>query len=376
MINPFLTKGYLGPEYFCDRKEEADKILSAIKNGRDLVIYGRRRVGKSALITHVYNILGNKSLNVWVDLLPTNNMNDLVSYTASAILRSINRDTSIGKKVWEGIKSLRPAMTFDELSGQPTVSFDITKEELRIKTFGELIQVLKNTKKKIVLAFDEFQQIQNYEEKNVESQLRTMLQTLPNISFIFSGSDQHMLMQMFENKDRPFYSFGQYMKLDRIPPLLYLEFIQNHFKKAKKRISDEDIMEIIEWCNYRTFNIQMVMNRLYSLDEKKLGDAEVRMVKETILKEKGEIYYTIRRLVTSGQWEVIEAFAKEGEIEAPYGKYFMKKHGFTNSSIIRRAVQTCLKNNIFYNVYDQERSYYEIDDVFLRRWIMMTRRMN
>ncbi len=376
MENPFLTKGYLGPEYFCDRKDETEKVLSAIHNGRDLVIYGRRKVGKSALITHVYHMLGKKSLNVWVDLLPTNNMNDLVSYTASAILRSINSDTSIGKKVWDGIKSLRPAMTFDELSGQPSVSFDISKEEMRIKTFGELIQVLKNTKKKIVIAFDEFQQIQNYEEQNVESQLRTMLQTLPNISFIFSGSDQHMLMQMFENKDRPFYSFGQYLKIDRIPPDLYLQFIQKHFKKAKKTISDEDIMEIIEWCNYRTFNIQMVMNRLYSLDKKKIMEADVRKVKETILNEKGEIYYTIRRLVTSGQWEVIEAFAKEGEIEAPYGKYFMKKHGFTNSSIIRRAVQTCLQNNIFYNVYDHERSYYEIDDVFLRRWIMMTRRMN
>jgi pyridoxine 5'-phosphate synthase PdxJ len=127
-----------------------------------------------------------------------------------------------------------------------------------------------------------------------------MLQTLPNISFIFSGSDQHMLIQMFENKDRPFYSFGQYMKLGRIPPQLYLEFIQNHFKKGKKMISDEDIMEVIEWCNYRTFNIQMVMNRLYSLDKRKIDDADVRMVKETILREKGEMYYTIRRLVTSG----------------------------------------------------------------------------
>ncbi|MFT4533938.1 MAG: AAA+ ATPase superfamily predicted ATPase [Saprospiraceae bacterium] len=64
--------------------------------------------------------------------------------------------------------------------------------------------MLKSAKKKIVLAFNEFQQIQNYEEKNVEPQLRTLLQTLPNISFVFSGSDQSMLMQMFENKDQSF----------------------------------------------------------------------------------------------------------------------------------------------------------------------------
>ncbi|MFT6333850.1 MAG: hypothetical protein ACI86M_001957 [Saprospiraceae bacterium] len=35
MKNPFLTKGYFGPEYFCDRKDEAEKILSAIHNGRE-----------------------------------------------------------------------------------------------------------------------------------------------------------------------------------------------------------------------------------------------------------------------------------------------------------------------------------------------------
>jgi len=371
-----LTKGYVTPEYFCDREEETEKIISAIHNGRDLVIYGRRKMGKSALISHVFYKLGKGSLNVWIDLLPSNNMNDLIDYTASAILRSIDNNTSIGKKVWEGIKSLRPAMSFDEFSGQPSVSFDITKEELKIKTFGELIQVLQNTKKKVVLAFDEFQQIQNYEENNIESQLRTLLQTLPNISFIFSGSDQHMLMQMFENKDRPFYNFGQYMKLGRIEPELYLAFIQKHFKKAKRKISKDLILEIIEWCNYRTFNIQMVMNRLYSIDVKTITEAEVKMVKETILREKDEIYYTIRRLVSKGQWAVIEAFAREGQIEFPYGREFMRKNEFSNPSIVRRAIQTCLKYNIFYNVVDHERSYFEIDDIFLRRWIEMTKKMN
>ncbi|MFT4533937.1 MAG: hypothetical protein ACJA1A_002667 [Saprospiraceae bacterium] len=100
------------------------------------------------------------------------------------------------------------------------------------------------------------------------------------------------------------------MKLDRVLPLPYLDFFQSHFEKAKKKKSDEDIMEIMECCNYRTVNIQKVMNRLDNLEEKKLCDAEVRMAKETILKEDGEIYHTIRRLVTSGQWEVIESFAK------------------------------------------------------------------
>ena len=116
-------------------------------------------------------------------------------------------------------------------------------------------------------------------------------------------------------------------------------------------------------------NIQILANRLYSLNRKKLSQEDLRSMKETILTEKEDIYYTLKRVVSKGQWKVIAAFAREGKVYEPYGKTFMQKYGFSNSSTIRRVVQFCLERGLLYQSLDGEESYFELDDVFLRRWV-------
>ena len=367
--NPFLTKGYLRPEYFCDREEETAAILSAIANGRDLVLYGKRKMGKSALIKHVFHQLDSKTITTWVDLLPTTNFGDFLTHTANAVLSAYEEDDPLYKKIWDGMKKLRPTVTYDEITGSPNVSFDINDTTTRINTFSALIHLLTSSSKKVVLALDEFQQIQQYPEKNIAEHLRTLLQSLPNVTVIFSGSDQHMLLDMFNNIDAPFYQFGQYLKLGPIDSDKYVDFIEAHFTKNKKKIDRGDIYNIIEWCNHRTMNIQILANRLYSLNRKKLSQEDLRSMKETILTEKEDIYYTLKRVVSKGQWKVIAAFAREGKVYEPYGKTFMQKYGFSNSSTIRRVVQFCLERGLLYQSLDGEESYFELDDVFLRRWV-------
>ena len=44
--NPFIIKGYQGPEYFCDRRDETRRLISAIENGRDVTLMAPRRYGK------------------------------------------------------------------------------------------------------------------------------------------------------------------------------------------------------------------------------------------------------------------------------------------------------------------------------------------
>lgn len=116
-------------------------------------------------------------------------------------------------------------------------------------------------------------------------------------------------------------------------------------------------------------NIQMVANRLYSMNSKKITRVDIEKKKELILKEKEDIYYTMRRILSKGQWKVIEAFAEEGKVYEPYGKKFMQKFRFTNSSTIRRVVTYCLDKGLLYQSNDGQESYFELDDIFLRRWL-------
>ena len=52
--NPFLISGYYGPEFFCDREQEAGSILEALQNGRNVTLTAPRRMGKTGLIRHVF----------------------------------------------------------------------------------------------------------------------------------------------------------------------------------------------------------------------------------------------------------------------------------------------------------------------------------
>ena len=47
MDNPFVTKGYAGAEYFCDRVEETMKLVELTTNGNNMALISPRRVGKT-----------------------------------------------------------------------------------------------------------------------------------------------------------------------------------------------------------------------------------------------------------------------------------------------------------------------------------------
>jgi len=57
--NPFLIRGYAGPEYFCDRTAETQQLVSAISNGRDVTLVAPRRYGKTGLIHNAVRMHGD-----------------------------------------------------------------------------------------------------------------------------------------------------------------------------------------------------------------------------------------------------------------------------------------------------------------------------
>ena len=44
MINPFVTVGYAGPEYFCDRKQETRDIMDMLVNENNVALISPRHI--------------------------------------------------------------------------------------------------------------------------------------------------------------------------------------------------------------------------------------------------------------------------------------------------------------------------------------------
>ena len=232
IMNPFLITGYAAPKYFCDRVSETNTILDTLQNGRNITLTSPRRLGKTGLIKHIFYQLKKQGATViYIDLYPTESLNDFTQAFASAVLGQLDSNPIKAlKKIATVIKGLRPYLTVDPATNQPKVGLDIAIGT-ETSTLDQVFNYLKRSEKQCYIAFDEFQQIANYPEKNIEALLRSYIQDLHNTRFIFSGSQSHMLGEMFLSPKRPFYQSTSEKSIGTINENVYYKFSAAFFKK-------------------------------------------------------------------------------------------------------------------------------------------------
>ena len=366
--NPFIISGYVSPDYFCDREKETQKIISAVTSGRNITLFSIRRLGKTGLINHVLNKLGsnrNRTL-FYMDILPTQNINEFMNLLTNEVITKIeSKSEKVFKKIGELFKGIRPAISLDSVSGMPNLSFNFASEAEAANTIDQLFKYLSGQKKKLIIAIDEFQQIVNYPEKNTEALLRSHIQRLTNVNFIFSGSQKHMLTSIFSHYGKPFYQSTEMMELNKLEAAEYLVFIKAKFEFGGIEINNEQIKRILNWTRGHTFYTQFFCNRLFSMGLKVIQDESISRLMYEIMNENEAVYINYRNLLTDFQWKVLRAIAKEGKIKLIHSKEFISKHDLHTPSSVQAAVSALLNKEMIYKDNDE----YFIYDVFLEHWL-------
>lgn len=368
LSNPFPTVGYYGQEYFCDRQNEASQLIRNIENGNSTTIISIRRIGKTGLIHHVLGQLPKGWKGIYIDILSTENINEFLNNLATSIIQGIPQKSSLGKKFWDFIQSLRPVISFDTLTGAPQASFNISikKTELNIKS---VLQFLDSQDFKTIIAIDEFQQILNYPEKNTDAWLRSIIQQLKNVVFIFSGSQQHIMNEMFTSPNRPFYRSTQYLKLEKIDIDIYAGFIVKQFKKYNKQIDLLLALEVIEWCNIHTYYVQQLFNRIFSGTNTNVTKEIWHQQANELLNEQETIFINYRNLLTNSQWKLLKAIAIENRVLTPTSKDFISKYNLGSSAALLRSLDSLRKYELVYSEFDTNgKIYYSVYDVLFQQW--------
>ena len=367
MKNPFPVVGYRGSKYFCDRQDETLTLTSAINASRNVTLAGPRRIGKTALIYHAASKLRRTHSFVYYDILSTSNLSEFVNGLINQITAEFGERTTLGKKIWSWIKSVRPVFTVDPFSGIPQVSLDLTTPDFQRSTLKELFSMLEKNNKKIIIALDEFQQITRYEERWLEAWLRSEIQELRNISFIFSGSHHGLLSAMFQVPSRPFYASTEFLFLDKIETLEYKLFIQKHLPSIK----DKEIDYVLNWTRVHTYYVQFVCNRLYSLGATNLTRKVINLELNSILKQMDHIFFQYRELLTKGQWNLLYAIGKEEKVYEPTSSSFIQTYQLGNAASVRRALLSLEDKELIYKEITNEGSFYQVYDIFFMRWLQI-----
>ena len=214
-MNPFLINNYLNPEYFCDREKETETIIKNIENQANTAMFAQRRIGKSALIKQVFYLKKEACTCVYIDIFASRNLQDFANILANGIYQSY-QEKKKGRLFLETIKLFRPIISMNELSGNMEITLDITKSQSIDRSVPQLLSYLEKQNIPFVVAIDEFQQILTYPEKNVEAILRTCIQTLKNVQFIFCGSHLHLMSEIFNSAKRPFFASCSSLFLHKI----------------------------------------------------------------------------------------------------------------------------------------------------------------
>lgn len=366
-FNPFVINTYQGKDYFCDRENDLNMLISHIENDRNVVFYAWRRLGKSALIHRLFEELETSKgcETIYIDLLATQNMDEAIQAIASAIYEKYGKNTSgISASIQKLLASIGATINFSALSGLPEITLGINRSEQPSQSLKALGEFLLSRKKRIVIAIDEFQQIADYEGAKAEAVFRTWVQQIPEVRFIFSGSHRTLMEAMFSEKKRPFYQSSQLESLQPIALEAYTNFITQHFQAAKKIIQPESINKIYSWSRGQTYTVQLVCNHLFS-NYKKVNNSDVDVVFDQILKQQQAVFANFQKMLTRAQWNVFRAIAKEEPLQNPLSKDFIQKHNLGAASTVSTALKALEKLELVI----KDEGNYLVHEVQLARWM-------
>lgn len=369
MRNPFVTNGYAGADYFCDRVAETADLRSLLGNENNIALISPRRLGKTELINHVFDCdeFRNDYYCFLVDVYASKSLSDFVNLLGKAVLDTLKPK---GKAVWEAflsaVNSLRAEISFD-INGQPSWSVGLGEIRNPAATLDEIFTYLQNADKPCIVAIDEFQQIAKYPESTVEATIRTYVQKTTNAHFIFSGSQRHLMNGIFTSPSRPFYQSVTIINLQPLPLDKYTEFAVEKFKQNGKELDPEVVAALYEQFDGVTSYIHRVLNILFSKTDEggRCGVCMIEGAVDFIVRLSSDSYESLLYQMPVKQRDLLLAIASERKAKQIKGGKFVKKYSLLSASSVSAALKGLLDKDFL----TEDKGVYSLYDKFFVLWL-------
>ena len=377
MENPFYITGIIPEAYFCDREKETSWMVRTLENKAHILLTSPRRMGKTQLIRHVFEqpSIKDNYYTFYTDIYPTTSLNELVLFLSKEIYSVlVPKGKAVLDKFLAGLHSLAGSFGYDPVSNTPTFNIklgDIHSPEL---TLEEIFRYLEQADRPCIFAIDEFQQIANYPEKNVEATLRTHIQKMNNCLFIYAGSNRHILENMFNSAAKPFYNSAEQIYLECISKDVYTAFAEVQFANASRKISPEAASLAYDLFEGHTYYVHNVLHNAFAYIEpdKTIDETDIDNILNDILEEKGHTFDSVMNQLNYQQKETLVSIAKEGKASGVTSVAYVKKHALKSPSSVQYAISALLDKQLLTYQSVERTKVYSISDKFLEMWICRT----
>jgi len=367
MKNPFSYTGIVRGDAFCNRQTEQTELLKFIKGSQNVLLYSHRRYGKSSLMYQLFDRLERQRPPIdtlYVELYGTLSEKDFVS----AILAGLNQIESglekLVKWVQSALKTVKVGMSIDPVTGSPgvSVSFDTDYQKDILNNVMGLLGKFSE-KRKLMVVFDEFQEIANYKQAGFEKRLRAIIQQHGNISYFFCGSQRHLLTEIFTNQNRAFYKLAQSFPIDKIETRHYVPWARKLFLKAGKKIETEIIEEIVSRCENHPMYVQQFLFYVWEEKDTTISLETVARIELRILQSSHNEFLNLWDSLTLNQKKTLKLIILTGGKEMFYANA-LQAVDLNAGSQVTRSLSKLLSDDIVL-----KNNNYKIQDVMFTKWI-------
>jgi AAA+ ATPase superfamily predicted ATPase len=359
--NPFSYSDYVTGEAFCNRSKEQKDLVYYAQNSQNVLLYSHRRMGKTSLVHRVIHRLKKAKptvKSVYLDLYGSLDENNFID----AILTGLAQIESRLERLLNQMAGLKIAGSIDPVTNLPILSASIKPRE-KPEYLEKALTILASysKKQKLLVVFDEFQEVAKYSEEGFEKRLRKVIQGHRNISYIFSGSQKHILIDMFDSAKRAFYKMARSYPLENIEMQHYVDWAQKLFKKKSVNVDREIIVDIVERCDYQPMYIQQFLFDLWRCDTLNLAALD-EIQKSIIISQKNQ-FVVLWDLLSQNQKKALWLLIETGG-EGIYAAEQLVRVGFNSGSVLQRALMSLVEKEIL-----SKNGAFQFQDAMFKKWV-------
>ncbi len=274
------------------RDKEVSLIMNHMENGQSIVLTGPRRFGKTSIILEVLNQLKNRDMFTgYIDFFTITDRRILAEEIARGVLSNKKLDSffnNLKEKLSNILRNVEFKQTIEDfefiLDFRDSSSNDL---ELLKKSFGFIDQFASKYNRNIVMAFDEFADVRKLDGMEIIKLFRSIIQLQDNACYIFSGSHQAMMDEVFVNKSSPFYRFARIIRVGFIQPSIFEEFLSKRFREIDISISNQAIEKILQLTKGHPYYTQLIAQTISISDEDHIDENNIQtFIDETLWNER------------------------------------------------------------------------------------------
>lgn len=339
MANPFKFGRIVTGDEFVDREDEIAQMMMALRSGINVVLYSHRRMGKSSLLAEVMERHRREFVFVYVDLYGVTNKTRMVEVFMSALASSAFGSAD---KIVAGIAEILKGSRFRVVlnaKGEPGVEFAMAEPSVpEIQDVLDLPErIARKRDKRLVVMFDEFQEIGALDGKALLKSMRARIQAHKHVSYVFAGSKRHLLLQMFEESEGAFYKSARPMVLGPIPTDDFKRFLVRRFHAAGGTLTPELAGNIVELAQGNSYYVQQLAYELFDVSPRPVPTDLEKAVVTTLAHQSPAFSFLWDSVKSQMQRRYLLAAAREPGV--PHGAEFIRRHQLKTPAHLQKCVK-------------------------------------